>query len=170
MSFYCSGCATIVGAVIGHQSGEMLAGAAIGAAVDFGDDIAVALGQTFGDEHKQLQEKATLDSEKGCIGLPRSAFSVNKLEKLIILLQKKLEQNSWAYTVTKKKVSKGRILLSETWNCQTADNIIFDLMISYKKNHDPTLKITPTQEHTGKKGEITIQIYQWLKDISAAES
>lgn len=74
---YCSGCATILGGIIGYQSNEMWAGAAIGAALDFGGDIANGLGQMLTDKETRFEQKVSLDSEQGTIELARSDFSLS---------------------------------------------------------------------------------------------
>jgi len=74
----CSGCATILGGIIGHQSGEAVAGAAIGAAIDFGDDIVNGIGLFLTDKKTRFEQKVSLNSEEGNMEFAKSDFSANK--------------------------------------------------------------------------------------------
>jgi len=79
----CSGCATILGGIIGYQSGELVAGAAIGAALDFGGDIANGIGQLLTAKEVRFEQTVSLDSENGKIEFAKSDFSPEKMEKLM---------------------------------------------------------------------------------------
>ena len=164
----CSGCATILGGIIGYQSGELGAGLAIGAAFDFGGDIATGIGQAFGDEKKAFLEKATLDSDKGEITLPRSAFSKKDIEKLMLRLKQKLEANKWSCIMSQKKTSSGTTLLSEKWKCRTAEGVDFDMAVLYEKCEDPKITIETSEGNAGQRGEITIKVYEMIRDTVGA--
>ena len=122
----CSGCATILGGIIGYQSGELAAGLAIGAAVDFGGGILDGVGQLLTDKEARFDQKVSLDSEEGKIEFARSDFSAEKMEKLMRELEKKFEQNGWSYTLVQKKRRKGRMLFSEKWRCKDGDGDEFE--------------------------------------------
>ena len=125
----CSGCATILGGIIGHQSGELAAGAAIGAALDFGGDIANGIGYLLTDKKTRFQQKVSLDSEQGKIEFAQSDFSAKKIERLMRKLEKKFEQNGWLYTMGQKKRMTGRTQLLEKWACKNSDGYEFELSV-----------------------------------------
>ena len=118
----CSGCATILGGIIGYQSGELGAGLAIWAALDFGGDIVNGVGQLLTDKEVRFEQKVSLDTEEGKIDFSKSDFSAEKMERLMRKLEKKFEQNGWSYTMVQKKRYTGRTLLSEKWRCKDGDD------------------------------------------------
>ena len=162
----CCGCATILGGIIGHQSGEMLAGAAIGAALDFGDDIANGIGQLLTDKQTRFEQKVSLDSEEGKIEFDKAGFSTKKMERMMRKLEKQFEQNGWSHTMVQKKRLKGRILLSEIWRCKDGHGKKFELSILKEKCKDTQILIEPTDEDALSKSEITIEVYNWLKEAT----
>jgi hypothetical protein len=166
---YCSGCATILGGIIGYQSGEMWAGAAIGAALDFGGDIADGLGQMLTDKETRFEQKVSLDSEQGTIELAKSDFSMEKVEDMMRSLEGRFEQNGWSYSFVEKKVSTGRILLSERWKCKDAAGGEFELNLLQEKCKPAKISIEQVGETPINRGVITIQIYEWLKKGALAE-
>ena len=160
----CSGCATILGGIIGYQSGELVAGAAIGAALDFGDDIVNGIGQLLTDKEVRFEQKVTLDSEEGKIEFAKSDFSAEKMERLMRKLEKKFKQNGWSYTMVQKKRLTGRTLLSEKWRCKDGDGNEFELSILREKCKDTQILIEPTDEDVLSRNAITIKVYNWLKE------
>ena len=167
---YCSGCATILGGIIGHQSGEWLAGAAIGAAVDFGDDIVEGIGQLLTDKETRFEQKVSLDSEEGRISLAKSDFSSERVEKLMRRLEKKFKQNGWSHALVEKKILAGRTLLSERWRCKYADGGEFELSVLQEKCKDAQVMIEPMGEGALSRGAITIEVYTWLKEAALGGS
>ncbi len=167
IAMYTLGCATILGGIIGYQSGELVAGAAIGAAVDFGDDIAEGLGQLFTDKEVRFEQKVSLDSKEGRISLAKSDFSLERVEKLIRKLEKKFEENGWSYTLVEKKNRVGRTLLSEKWHCKKPDDGEFELSVLREKHKDTQVSIEPVgEEALSSRDAITVQVYTWLKEAS----
>jgi len=166
----CCGCATILGGIIGHQSGELVAGAAIGAAVDFGGDIVNGLGQLLTDEKARFEQKVSLDSEEGKIEFAKSNFSTKKMERLMRKLEKKFEQNGWSHTMVQKKRLKGRTLLSEKWLCKDGDGKEFELSILKEKCKDTQILIEPADEDALGKNAITVEVYNWLKEAAIGPS
>ncbi|MBC8470038.1 MAG: hypothetical protein H8D56_11255 [Planctomycetes bacterium] len=162
----CSGCATILGGIIGYQSGELAAGLAIGAALDFGGDIVNGVGQLLTDKEVRYEQKVTLDTEDGKIELAKSDFSAEKMEKLMRKLEKKFEQNGWSYTMVQKKRHTERILLSEKWRCKDSDGKEFELSILRERHKDTQISIEPTDEDAPGKHAITIKVYNWLKEAA----
>jgi hypothetical protein len=166
---YCSGCATILGGIIGYQSNEMWAGAAIGAALDFGGGIANGLGQMLTDKETRFEQKVSLDSEQGTIELARSDFSAEKVEDMMRSLEGSFEQNGWSCSLVEKKVSTGRILLSEKWKCKDAGGGEFELNLLQEKCKPAKISIEQIGQTPINRGVITIQIYEWLKKGALSE-
>lgn len=162
----CSGCATILGGIIGYQSGELAAGAAIGAALDFGDDIVNGIGLLLTDKKTRFEQKVSLDSEQGKIEFAKSDFSAEKMEKLMRKLEEKFEQNGWYYTMVQKKRVTGRTLLSEKWDCKDRDGNEFELSILREKCKNTQILIEPADQNALSRHEITIKIYDWLREIT----
>jgi hypothetical protein len=167
----CCGCATILGGIIGHQSGELVAGAAIGAAVDFGGDIVDGLGQLLtGNKEVRFEQKVSLDSEEGKIEFAKSDFSAGKMERLMRKLEKKFEQNGWSYTMVQKKRLKGRTLFSEKWRCKDGDGKEFELSVLREKCKDTQILIEPADEDALSRNAITVEVYNWLKEAAIGPS
>jgi len=162
----CSGCATILGGIIGYQSGELVAGAAIGAALDFGGDIANGIGQLLTAKEVRFEQTVSLDSENGKIEFAKSDFSPEKMEKLMRKLEKKFEQNHWSHTMVQKKRRTGRTLLSEKWLCKDGNGNEFELSILREKCKDAHVMIEPTNVEASIRHEITMEIYNWLKEAA----
>jgi len=162
----CSGCATILGGIIGYQSGELAAGLAIGAALDFGGDIVNGVGQLLTDKEVRYEQKVTLDTEEGKIEFAKSDFSAEKMERLMRKLEKKFEQNGWSYTMVQKKRLTGRTLLSEKWRCKDSDGKEFELSILREKCKDAKILIVPIDEDELSRHAITIEVYNWLKEAA----
>jgi hypothetical protein len=162
----CSGCATILGGIIGYQSGEAVAGAAIGAAIDFGDDIVNGIGHLLTDKKTRFEQKVSIDSQEGKIEFAKSDFSASKIEMLMCKLAKKFEQNGWASTLIQKKRLQGRTLLSEKWQCKDAGGNEFELSVLREKCKDTQILIEPSDENADKRNAITIHIYNWLKEAA----
>lgn len=162
----CSGCATVVGGIIGYQSGELAAGLAIGAALDFGGDIVNGVGQLLTDKEVRFKQKVSLDTEEGTIGFAKSDFSSEKMERLTRKLEKKFEQNGWSHTTVQKKRHSGRTLLSEKWRCKDGNDKEFELSILIEKCKDAKISIEPDDEDASSKHAITIQLYNWFKEAA----
>ena len=149
ITVYSSGCATIIGSVIGYQSGELLAGAAIGAAVDFHAEIAEGIGRLLTEKEKRFEQKVSLDSEEGRISFAKSDFSPKRMEKLMRYLEKKFEQNGWSYTLVQKKNRVERTLLFEKWHCRNTEDIEFELSVLREKKKDAQIKQLKQKMQTG---------------------
>jgi hypothetical protein len=160
----CSGCATILGGIIGYQSGELAAGLAIGAALDFGGDIVNGVGQLLTDKEVRFKQKVSFDTEEGKIEFAKSDFSAEKMERLMRKLEKKFELNGWSYTMVQKKRHTGRTLLSEKWRCRDGDGKEFELSILIEKCKNAKISIEPIDEDVSGRHAITVQIYNWLKE------
>ena len=166
---YCSSCATIVGGIIGHQSGELAAGMAIGAAVDFGDDLVRGVCYMTADVPKEFKNNSQVNADEGTIQLPGIAFNIDRMRPVKEMLKDKMVENGWKYSVTEKTAKTclfGKDRYSESWNCHTQQGDVFDLKICYKQDEDAHLKVTIGPESTIGRGAITSQIYDWLEEIS----
>ena len=166
---FCSSCATIVGGIIGHQSGEMAAGMAIGAAVDFGDDLVRGVCYMTADIPKEFKNNSQLNANEGTIQLPGIAFNIDRMRPAKEMLKDKMVENGWKYSVTEKTAKTclfGKDRYSENWNCHTQQGDVFDLKICYKQDEDAHLKVTVGPESSVGRRAITSQIYDWLEEIS----
>ena len=169
IAFLNSGCATILGGIIGHQSGEACAGIAIGAAIDFGDDVARGISLMLADADKEFQEKSSLNTEEGTICLPAIPFTTKKMVIVKENLQQKMVENGWTSEVVEKTAKTGwfcRDKFHERWRCTTADGEVFELRIDHKQDKAPSLKVTVPEGSSADKATITAQIYKWLGEIS----
>ncbi len=165
----CSSCATVLGGIIGHQSGEMAAGMAIGAAVDFGDDLVRGICYMTADVPKEFKNNSQINADDGTIQLPGIAFNTERMRPVTKMLKDKMSENGWECKVTEKTAktclfSQDRFY--ERWNCVTQKGEAFDLKICYKQDGDPHLTVCVEPDSTVGKGPITSQIYDWLEEIS----
>lgn len=102
---HCNGCATLLGGIIGYQSAELCAGLAIGAAVDFGDDVARGIGQISAKEEsfcKENIENTDLNATAGTIKLPITPFNKERVFTIISRLEETLEKNGWSHQILEK--------------------------------------------------------------------
>lgn len=168
----CNGCATILGGIIGHQSGELCAGLAIGAAVDFGDDIVRGVCQVTAREEnlqKDFQEKSTFDAAKGEITIPICSFSRQRIACLTEKLQDTFQDNNWTCQRTLKTVKTpwfGPTRWEENWNCTTAESESvqsFVLKINFRSNRDTEIHIKPADCSAEQTAAITSQVHEWLE-------
>ena len=162
----CSGCATILGGIIGYQSGELGEGLVIGAALDFGGDIINGIGYLLTDKEVRYEQKVSLDSEEGKIEFSKSDFSAERMERLMRKLEKKFERNGWSYTMVQKKRHAGRTLLSEKWRCKDGNGKGFELNILREKCKDTKISIEPIDEDALSRHAITVEVYKWLKEAA----
>lgn len=166
---YCSSCATIVGGIIGHQSGELAAGMAIGAAIDFGDDLVRGICYMTADVPKEFKNNSQINADEGTIQLPGIAFNADRMRPVKQMLKDKMSENGWEYKVAEKTAKTSlfdKDRYSENWNCVTQEGEAFDLEICYKQDEDAHLTVWVKPSSTVDKGPITSQIYNWLEEIS----
>jgi hypothetical protein len=166
---FCCSCATILGGIIGHQSGELAAGLAIGAAIDFGDDLVRGVCYMTADIPKEFKNNSQVNADEGTIQLPGIAFNVGRMPAVKQQLKGKMSENGWEFAVVEKTAktslfSKDRY--SENWNCVTNNGEAFDLKICYRQDEDPHLTVRAGPDSKGNQREITSQIYHWLEEIS----
>jgi hypothetical protein len=170
--FSCSGCATILGGIIGYQSGELCAGLAIGAAVDFGDDVARAIGRALADVEKEFQKNSRFSAAAGTIELPGIAFTADRMQKVKWELKSKFDENGWTYGVVEKTTETGlfrRDRFWEKWKCATADGQGFYLEVCSRQDENTRLTVTVPADSQADKADVTTHIYQWLEEIVAGK-
>ena len=169
ISFYCCSCATMLGGIIGYQSGEMAAGMAIGAGIDFGDDLVRGICYMTADVPKEFKNNSEINADEGTIQLPGIAFNINRMLPVKEMLKDKMAENAWEYKVAEKNARTslfGKDRYSENWNCVTQQGQAFELKICYEQDENAHLRVTIEPDSTGGKGAITSQIYNWLEEIS----
>lgn len=157
-----SGCATILGGIIGHQSGEACAGMAIGAAIDFGGDIARCISQAAANPEKEFQQKSELDVSCGTIELPGNAFTASRMMRVNKGLQDKFVQNGWACNIVEKKAKTGLFCkddFREKWECATDQNQPFTLELHIKQDEDQKISVQIPDESQADRAAVTSQIY-----------
>jgi len=150
-----SGCATMLGGIIGHQSGEACAGIAIGAALDFGDDIARAIGQAFGDKTVNVYSE---------LGYVRIDAKTAKSKCLKQKLEKRFAEASWKI-LNKEATSKTDKIQSCKYYCRSSDGKEFTLEFFSEKNQDLRIYIKTTEENNELQSLITSRIGLWATEI-----
>ena len=164
-----SGCATILGGIIGHQSGELAAGLAIGAALDFGDNVVIGVGQMLTDQQEEFREKTLVDSDKGEIELSLWGFSVDHTKELLSALQGRFKQAGWSYRRAKLDSCFDLFSLNYTekqiWACETDAPAAFNLDIEMGWHKNPKIAVKVSEGSTADRSAITNQIYNWLEEI-----
>lgn len=162
-----SGCATIVGGIIGHQSGEMVAGLAIGAGIDFGGAIIGGIGNALTDQKTHFSNDSQLNSEEGEIILPKAAFNVDQTKKILNKLQMKLDADGWTNSTTMMKSQRhgSRHTHEEKVSFECSTDEIFDLNAYLQKGCDQRLTIHVPDGSSLNRSEITIKVYAWIEEI-----
>jgi hypothetical protein len=166
---FCCSCATILGGIIGHQSGELAAGLAVGAAIDFGDDLVRGICYMTADIPKEFKNNSQVNAEEGTIQLPGIAFNVGRMPAVKQKLKGKMSENGWEFSVVEKTAKTSlfdKDRYSEHWNCVTKEGKEFDLKICYKQDEDAHLTVWARPDSKGDQETITSQIYHWLEEIS----
>lgn len=186
----CSGCATLLGGIIGYQSGELCAGMAIGAAVDFSGDIARGIGQMTADQKdltRDFKLKSSVNAPEGKITLPICPFNLSRTMTIAGRLQDKFKENGWTVQLTEKTTRDDWFSprrWEEKWTCMTDQQQPFEFRIDFCSSRDTEFRIQstsccPSKESSG-EGEsqttdpklseeqiaaITGRIYQWIEEI-----
>lgn len=159
---YLSGCATILGGIIGYQSGEACAGMAIGAALDFGGYAIDGIGKLIGGKPKSAEvsesEKIKVYSDMGYIRV-NSKFS--QCSDLIALLRREFEGASWQIKDT-PAASGDKEISSRMYQCQTAEGKEFTMEVISEKRQDARVYIKCKEDSAELKRLITSQVGIWL--------
>jgi hypothetical protein len=175
-----SGCATILGGIIGYQSGELCAGLAIGAAIDFTDEIVRGVGQMTAKKEdlcRDFREKAEFDTQGGEITLPICPFSRQRVMEIVAALKEKFEENGWTYNRIMKTTNKnllGPYHWKEEWKVTTENQRPFTFEIKFNSDRDTRFLIRsvscnePEQLTPEEQMTITGRIYGWMEEIVLA--
>jgi hypothetical protein len=166
---FCCSCATMLGGIIGHQSGELAAGLAIGAAIDFGDDLVRGICYMTADIPKEFKNNSQVNADEGTIQLPGIAFNIGRMPAVKQKLKGKMSENGWEFSVVEKTAKTSlfdKDRYSENWDCVTKEGKAFKLKICYKQDEDAHLMVWVGPDNKGDQGPITSQIYDWLEEIS----
>lgn len=151
-----SGCATIIGGIIGYQSGEAVAGAAIGAAIDIVSHISEA------EKEKQKKENVKIFPDMGYLRIDnRTAQNRNLTDKLL----EKFQTLGWQYNEIKSDSADGNAISSRIWQCRAADSREFTLEVFNEKSQDLRIYVRPSQENPEFKSMLTSQIGFWVQEI-----
>ncbi len=188
----CSGCATILGGIIGYQSGEACAGMAIGAAVDFSGDIARGIGQMSADQKdlmRDFKKKSSVNGPEGQITLPICPFNLNRTMTIAGRLQDKFKENGWTCQLKEKTTHDNWFnprRWEEKWTCTDDQQQPFEFRIDFCSSRDTEFHIQSTSccpsKESPEQGEgesqpaaadlspeqtaaITGRIYQWIEEI-----
>ena len=157
------------GGIIGYQSGELAAGMAIGAAIDFGDDLVRGICYMTADIPKEFKNNSQVNAGEGTIQLPGIAFNIGRMPAVKQKLKGKMSENGWEFSVVEKTAQTSlfnKDRYSENWNCVTKEGEEFALKICYKQDEDACLRVQVEPDSKGDKVAITSQIYDWLEEIS----
>ena len=153
-----SGCMPILGGIIGYQSNHAVAGVVIGAALEYGDDIIVALFPK--PPIQKARPPITIYSDLGYIrvdcGLAHGNTLVQKLKKKFI-------DHSWRISETAAK--KRRNITENFYRSRTADGIEFDLEFFQERGQDLRIYVRPDNKSDELKGMLTSQIGNWIREI-----
>jgi hypothetical protein len=166
---FCCSCATMLGGIIGHQSGELAAGLAIGAAIDFGDDLVRGVCYMTADIPKEFKNNSQVNADAGTIQLPGIAFSIGRMPAVKQKLKGKMSESGWEFSVVEKTANTSlfhKDRYSENWKCVIGKDEEFNLNICYKQDEDAHLRVRVGSHSKGNQGKITLQIYNWLEEIS----
>ena len=144
MTVGCGGCFTALGAIIGYQSGEILAGALIGAGIDAGIGLA--------EEADRQSENLTIEPEKGRIFAKISCNGVDFTDSI----EKAFDGEGWNYILEYKKIRKNQ-------DCEARWGLDDDFGVSIKVQGDK-LKLDVKAKNSDNRKKYTEKIAELLKD------
>ncbi len=167
-----SGCATILGGIIGNQSGEMCAGLAIGAIVDTvtgaiesghekGHERENRQGQAEREEQVRAKDSVTIYSDAGYIRVDRQRGG-EELEKK---LKEKFATASWVCAdetggYGDKDVSR------DSYKCSTKQHKEFEMEFFREEGEDLRIYVRVPDEDEEMRGMITSQVGLWVTDVA----
>ena len=156
-----SGCATILGGIIGHQSGEMCAGMAIGAAVDI---VGGLMGQQHEKERKEAAEEAkavTVYSDMGYIRAGK-CLTGQELERK---LKDKFAAMSWECRELQDTHTQGDVS-TKMYSCRTQQGKVFEMELFREKCEDMRIYVRTPEGDDELRGLITSQVGLWVSEIA----
>lgn len=123
LTLNCAGCFSVVGSIIGYQSGELLAGLLIGAGIDAG--IAIAEEAKCESDSKVYE----LDSKKGQI---KARLNTDDMAGIVTDIETTFGSEGWSYDLTLKKIRQGKSL-SAQWQVTDSQGDKFSVSLSLLK-------------------------------------
>ncbi|MBN1974780.1 MAG: hypothetical protein JW787_14160 [Sedimentisphaerales bacterium] len=169
---HCTGCATIVGGIIGYQSGEAVAGAAIGAAIDITGAIISNIEHKEEEQKREIQEKEREIKRKEAIKIYAEegyirVGSISATGKMYgEELKRKFDNIGWQYTEVTEKPSREDALTKRVFQCQTTDDKKFTLELLREKNQDLLVFIKPAEANKELQSMVTSQVGIWVREIA----
>jgi hypothetical protein len=171
-AFNFSGCATIAGSIIGYQSGELAAGAAIGAAIDITGAVLAGMHQKEAEKkqeeknkerEKKINESINIYTEEGYIRVGKiSAEGRNFGEEF----RKKFDNIGWRYSETTERPSLTEKIVKRVFICKTTDDKEFTLELLRETNQDLLVFIKPTDANKELQSMVTSQVGIWIREIA----
>jgi len=172
MAMNCSGCATLLGGIIGYQSGEAVAGAAIGAAIDIAGGISNSnkekerkLERKEREKEEELERKESINiyTEEGYIRVGSISTQGRNFGDS---LKNRFDSLGWKYTETTDTEARETRVIKRVIECTTTDNKEFTLELLREDNQDLLVFIKPDEPNTEFQSMITSQIGIWIRDIA----
>jgi hypothetical protein len=166
----CSGCMTILGGIIGYQSGEAVAGAAIGAAIDVTGAVLSHIHKKEQEEKHQEEEQAREIKRKESIKIyPDEGYirvgSISAEGKIYgDELKRKFDNIGWQY----REVSKERSpeISKRVFTCKTSESKEFTLELIRETNQDLLIFIKPAEANKEFQSMVTSQVGIWVREIA----
>lgn len=166
----CSGCMTILGGIIGYQSGEALAGAAIGAGIDITGTIISHMHNKEKEKKQQEEQKEREIKLKEAIKIfPEEGFvrvgSISAGGKIYSEeLKKKFDNMGWQYSEVSNEQSPE--ISKKTFACKTSENKEFTLELMRETNQDLLIFIKPAETNKEFQSMVTSQVGIWIREIA----
>jgi len=154
-TIHLSGCATIIGGIIGHQSGEAVAGAAIGAAVD---TICLLSKRA---KKEEIKKSVKVHPELGYIRVGSIAAKKKNVETN---LKKRFQETHWTLEQMETQ-SQGKEISIIKYQCKTYKGKNFIMEITKEQRQDLRIYIKLDEENNEDRGLITSQVGLWVKEM-----
>ena len=154
-----SGCAPILGGIIGHQSNEAVAGVVIGVALEYGDDIVTAL---FPKPRSQ-KGRAPIMMVYSDLGYIRVDRGLARCRTLAQKLEKSFANHSWQISETAAK--QRRNITEIFYRSRTADGIEFGVEFFQERGQDLRIYVRTDDKSDERRGMLTSQIGNWIREI-----
>ncbi len=170
VAFNCSGCMTILGGIIGYQSGEAVAGAAIGAGIDITFGVISRIHQKEEEKKQQEKEKEREIERKEAIKIyPEEGYirvgSISAEGKIYgDELKRKFDNIGWQYSEVSKERSND--ISKRVFSCKTSDNKEFTLELMRETNQDLLIFIKPAEPNKEFQSMATSQVGIWIREIA----
>ena len=172
IAVYGSGCATILGGIIGYQSGEAVAGAAIGAAIDITSAISSHAQQNKSRKEQKERDKELEQKHKEAIkiydeeGYIRVGSIVAENKNIADRLQQRFDDLNWKYIEITDKPDRKDQISRRVFQIKLVDQKEFTLELFSEKNRDLLIFIKPAEPDREFQSMLTSQIGLWMQKIS----